>query len=462
MRVFSFNTLIFLLICFLKGAILSAGNNRKRSALNKYLEGYSECETQSIDTLISNINTCYDHLLVIPVYDESFDALSTLINGSFNELHVLFILVVNCPVGGDSKAAERTFQLWKQLLGNMELPHKIDNITYAKKSDGHGLILIDRCREPQQIPNKQGVGLARKTGADLACALIAKGVVNSRWIHSTDADVFLPSDYFCCTEYVARKNIALVYPFKHIPESGYEIASELYDISLRYYVESLHWAGSHYAYHSIGSLIAVDFEAYAKVRGFPKRAGGEDFYLLNKLAKVGELLSLEEPVIKVSARPSHRVPFGTGPALNKIVEGADEPFVFYHPKIFKCLKQFLTLLELPGGSLDEREIKCSADIFPDLNSHVLMALDSLDFSSAWCHAKSHSGGRSQDPHVQFIKHMTTWFDAFRTLKFIHFLRNNFYSSIALSEMQALTDYLSPELNAKIRQLIVSINHAKTP
>jgi len=445
----------------LKGGILSAGKNRKRSALNKYLEGYSEYETQITDTLISNINTCYDHSLVIPVYDESFDALSTLINGSFNEERVLFILVVNCPIDGHSEATERTIQLWTQLLASVTLSYKIDNIFYSEKKDSHGLILIDRCHDSKQILKKQGVGLARKSGADIACALIEKGLVNSRWIHSTDADVLLPRDYFCCTEGIAKKHIALVYPFVHVPESGYGIASALYDLSLRYYVESLHWAGSHYAYHSIGSLIAVDFEAYAKVRGFPKRAGGEDFYLLNKLAKVGGLLSLDAPVIKVAARPSHRVPFGTGPALNKIVEGVDEHFVFYHPKIFKCLKQFLTSLEQAEATLRDKEIKCSADIFPNLDVHILMALDSLGFCSAWCHAKAHSSSRSQDSQAQFIRHMITWFDAFMTLKFIHFLRNNFYSSVALSEIEVGADYLSPELKAKISKLITSINHAKT-
>ena len=452
MRVFSLNTLK----CFLNEVVLSLGKNIKRTALHKYLEGYAEYEDQVFDALTSNIHACYDHSLVIPVYDESFDAINNLLSSSFNNVHVLFILVVNCPAQSDSEATKRTLQLWDQLLASTEIAYKIDNIVYSKKQGGHGLILIDKCSEFKQIPKKQGVGLARKTGADIACSLIAKGVVSSRWIHSTDADVTLPNDYFCCTENITQNHIALVYPFEHIPESGYEIASELYDLSLRYYVESLHWAGSHYAYHSIGSLIAVDFEAYAKVRGFPKRAGGEDFYLLNKLAKVGELLSLEEPVIKVAARPSHRVPFGTGPALNKIVEGADEPFVFYHPKTFNCLKQFITSLEHADYTLDDREIKCSADIFPDLDSHTLAALDFLGFCSAWSHAKAHSSSRSQNPKTQFIKQITTWFDAFMTLKFIHFLRNNVYSSIALSELNTQADYLSPELKIKLKQLIASI------
>ena len=49
------------------------------------------------------------------------------------------------------------------------------------------------------------------------------------------------------------------------------------------------YARSPYAFHTIGSTMAVSANHYAKVRGFPKREAGEDFYLLNKLAKVKTL-----------------------------------------------------------------------------------------------------------------------------------------------------------------------------
>ena len=59
----------------------------------------------------------------------------------------------------------------------------------------------------------------------------------------------------------------------------------------------LGFAGSPYAYHSVGSTLAVRAEAYAIVRGVPKRAAGEDFYLLDKLAKVTPIRVLTgEPV----------------------------------------------------------------------------------------------------------------------------------------------------------------------
>ena len=70
--------------------------------------------------------------------------------------------------------------------------------------------------------------------------------------------------------------------------------SRLYEYSLRYYVAGLTYAQSPYAFHTIGSTMAVNAEHYASVRGFPRREAGEDFYLLNKLAKVGSVHTLEE------------------------------------------------------------------------------------------------------------------------------------------------------------------------
>ena len=66
------------------------------------------------------------------------------------------------------------------------------------------------------------------------------------------------------------------------------------NLSLRYYVAGMKYARSHLThFHTIGSTMAVRASYYAKVRGFPKREAGEDFYLLNKLAKVGTVLELE-------------------------------------------------------------------------------------------------------------------------------------------------------------------------
>ena len=110
----------------------------------------------------------------------------------------------------------------------------------------------------------------------------------------------------------------------------------------------MNFAGSPYAFHTIGSTMAVSAVHYAKVRGFPKREAGEDFYLLNKLAKVGSVLELDvgtdDGAIEIDSRRSDRVPFGTGAAVNKITGLADpvREFQFYDPEVFGLLKTWAT------------------------------------------------------------------------------------------------------------------------
>ncbi|WP_250657790.1 hypothetical protein [Alkalimarinus coralli] len=447
---------------------------KNSQALRKYLAKYSEEETSLfyntdlLSCLTAN-GKRYAHSLVIPLYDEPFSEVERLLNRCFacsdNEPNrckpVLYILVVNCPEGGEESATDRTLELFQHLNDLIEPLNSVENILYGKHNNGNGIVIVDRCSAERRIPIKQGVGLARKIGADIACLLVSKGVINSPWIHSTDADVVLPEDYFNGAHRLSSgsdKPIALVYPFRHSPEEGYEEACELYDWSLRYYVESLEWAGSRYAYHTIGSLIAVHFEAYAQVRGFPKRSAGEDFYLLNKLAKVGVVESLKAPVVTVSARPSHRVPFGTGPALNKIAQSPDPvaEYLFYHPEIFTQLKTAIAVIKKSWQVRDMQSFSSAADIVAALGFQGLIeadVLDALGFFAAWQHAVKQSNDESQ-----FSRQMDTWFDAFKILKFVHYLRDQAYPSIPLQTLLMCTERISPTLRGRAAQLLANVKN----
>ena len=132
---------------------------------------------------------------------------------------------------------------------------------------------------------------SREGNYDEALALIAGGLVQNPWIRCTDADVEVPSDYFTAIAEIPADASAAIAPFVHVPEgdANQQEAMRLYDAYLQDYVDGLSRAGSSYAFHTIGSLISVQARHYAMVRGVPKRAAGEDFYLLNKLAKVGRV-----------------------------------------------------------------------------------------------------------------------------------------------------------------------------
>ena len=322
---------------------------------------------------------------------------------------------------------------------------------YRDERASRDVLLVDRFSEGRQLPVKGGVGHARKIGVDLAACLIHRKRIGSPWIHCTDGDVRLPETYFTCSNTVESRGpecSALIYPFYHCDDRGnaaqQEVvkATQLYELSLRYYVAGMKYAQSPYAFHTIGSTIAVRASHYAKVRGFPKRAAGEDFYLLNKLAKVGTVLELEKgpdcKPLEIASRRSDRVPFGTGAAVNKITAFSDpvNDFRFYDPVVFELLKQWLhTWPEI----WQSRSSDLSSSVFAGASGNIIQGdkqqwlvtgLKEIGTEKALDHAFR----QSRDLH-QFSRQMHTWFDAFRTLKLIHYLRDHHLSSISYSELE---------------------------
>ena len=139
----------------------------------------------------------------------------------------------------------------------------------------------------QPFNKNKGVGLARKIAADTAVKLIENKHIINPWIYSTDADVILPKDYFNCITRVTKETLAISLPFKHIHQGSIsEKTQAVYDFKLYYYQLGMKYIGSKYDFIPLGSTIVVHVNAYTQVRGFPTRAAGEDFYLLNKIARI--------------------------------------------------------------------------------------------------------------------------------------------------------------------------------
>ena len=174
-----------------------------------------------------------------------------------------------------------------------------------------------------------------------------KGQLNSQWICSGDADACWSDALF---EQTWPGNAsATTLPFIHLPTNDQELseATLLYELRLHHYVLQLMAINSSYAFHTLGSACAFNAEAYAAVRGMPLRSAAEDFYILNKLAKVAPVHRATGPMVTIEARTSSRVPFGTGPAVQKLTESAvptDEP-IFYDARCFETLSRVHELFE---------------------------------------------------------------------------------------------------------------------
>lgn len=412
--------------------------------MEKYLRLYAEPETGQLDAAFDGRR--WENVLVVPACNESPDFLRSVPPCGGRSL---LILVIN-----ESAAANQEVSRANQALADA-VRHGLKLLWQSATDAGLSLLhdpgeqrdilLVDRFSAGLQLPAGSGVGLARKIGADLAASLIYQGNIRSRWIHCSDADVELPDTYFSFSNALhdpGSNHAALVYPYRHRDDparaenAGVIRATQLYELSLRYYVAGLRFAGSPYAFHTIGSTMAVSATHYAKVRGFPRREAGEDFYLLNKLSKVGTVFEAApgpdcQP-IEIEARYSDRVPFGTGAAVNRI-DGLADPlgdFLYYDPQVFELLRRWLRCLPAVWQS---KSSTIHAGIFADQcdlvfpgegQRYLLAGLKAIKAQQALEHAFRQ--GKSMD---QFMRQVHTWFDAFRTLKLIHFLRDSHLPAI---------------------------------
>ena len=355
---------------------------KRKDHAGQYLARYAEAEAARV----ALPSRTWRHVLCIPAFDEPHDFLQQVLPHGTSDL--LVIVVANVPdhVSQEDAAFVRTRDLL-DLAGSFDRARNVD------------VAIVDRVNVP--VPKRAGVGLARKIGADMALRQVVDGRIEVPVIFSTDADAALPANYF----EAARGGAAgWVYPFVHVSDDG-DLARRalMYELSLRYYVNRLEHAGSPYAFHTIGSCLAVDATCYAKVRGFPRRNAAEDFYLLNKLAKVGWIHRLKEPVIEIEARASTRVPFGTGPAIARVPLDSNA-MPGYAGATFEALKVFYT------GVVTRT--------MPD--TPVPGLLDAIGYRPR----------RDQ-------REMHTWFDAFRTLKFVHAARDEFPDEPLLNTLRGL-------------------------
>lgn len=443
----------------------SAQDSRSAKTISKYLQSYSESEAHSIPKL----NQQFQYSLIIPAFDEHPQFLQQLIQ-QFSHESLLIILVINRP---DNQGREANAQLYSWIEKTLEPIANHENQSLFKISIKTALLVVDRNTKP--IPKQEGVGLARKIAADCATMLIQQGIIESPWIASTDADTKLPDEYFQTfselslseashTTSSAKQNVSVVcFPFQHKQHidsfSNENLAhteknqagsiqhfTQLYEIKLHHYVLALRWSGSPYAFHTIGSCLAFNYLHYAQARGFPKKSAGEDFYLLNKLAKLGKVHLPNQPILSIQSRLSDRVPFGTGPAVQALHNsgqhsnnGMDEN-LFYNPDLFNIIKSINNEARLQLGLATKNEQN-----FVELNEKQKAALQELKVHLNI--APQLDKFRQQYATTeQKEQALNNYFDAFRTMKAVHFLRDKAFPNVPFAQvinapyLRPLADY----------------------
>ena len=97
----------------------------------------------------------------------------------------------------------------------------------------------------------------------------------------------------------------------------------------------------------------------------PKKQGGEDFYFLQKVFPLGKCTEIIETKVIPSPRPSNRVPFGTGPSVQKSLDSGQQ-YQTYNLQAFIELKQLFIM----RGELFENTIERYDDFLYKLSGPV--------------------------------------------------------------------------------------------
>ena len=383
-------------------------------SMDKYLLNYAEIESQDIAVVSSN----YDYVVVIPICNEDDECLASIFSNIDKTQSVLIVLVVNSPIDNPQSPLwmENNKIFIQKLIKNSSSDTTLyNNCQLLKTANFFDIILVNRNSKGQQIKANHGVGLARKIGSDIALKYYYAGKIKYPWIFSTDADVVLPGHYFFQVGQFNPSSSAIVLDFEHYSDD--EHLSKLqfyYDFKIRYYHAGITFAGSSYDYIPLGSTLIASMLCYAQVRGFPKKNAGEDFYLLNKLAKIKSVSYCNvDSVVKIKSRFSNRVPFGTGPALLKINALVDiNQYKYYHPKCFILLKKWLHFLHNMWKN-NQLNIKSPND------GSISALYDYLGCNNTFEKCKHQITSKTR--WTQFVHQ---WFDAFKTLKAVHYFNKN--------------------------------------
>jgi hypothetical protein len=370
-------------------------------ALQQYLQRHTEVKARRAVTDAARVlcRCTYAQAVVVPLFDEPEACLGRVFENLLTT-DTLVIAVVNTPENTSPEAQSRTQQL---------LHHAADTIPLD-------VLVIDCVGQP--LSAKTAVGEARKIGTDVALLLHSQGLVESPWLYQTDADAQLPADYF-----QSRLPACGAVVFGHTHQSDNALlqqAVDLYDRHMDYYRAGLAAAGSNFAFPTLGSTIAVHAHSYAAVRGYPKRNAAEDFYLLNKVAKVDGVHYRPDTVIDVTARLSQRVPFGTGPALQRITAGLlEDPsgnfYQSYHPASFQRLREALGVL----GQLAHAAHSEAPELWQKaLATPAGSLLECLGFDRV----REPILAQYANPNRR-LRALNEWFDGAKTLRFIHQARH---------------------------------------
>lgn len=356
--------------------------------------------------------------VVIPSLAESSNLGLTLASLAANpqqELSRFIILVVvnNGPAASTQKEDNlRTLELlpqWRQQLG-------LNNLCW-----------VDAASTGNELPEGDGVGLARKIGMDLALSYLHYSVAEPCLV-CLDADTTVQPNYLEAirAHFASSRSGGASINYRHQDtcDPAGQAAIERYELFLRAYVLGLELAGSPYAFHTVGSAMACKALAYVAAGGMNRRLAGEDFYFLQHLHKVSGVMPMKGTTVHPSPRASQRVPFGTGRVVGDMLVKGEEKLMFYRPELFDLLSAWLQAVMQNTGAESIALLRAAANIEPAMADYLRQA----GFEKAWHNLRMNN----RDMH-RLRSAFHSWFDAFRTMRMMHHLTDHGWPRVTPEE-----------------------------
>ena len=238
-------------------------------------------------------------------------------------------------------------------------------ISFLNHYSSFPIHLIDKSSKGNGWKGKHfGVGFARKVIFDTIFEIADKNDI----IISLDADTQFDTGYFQSIGIFFNRHMThhvmanpYYHPLKTVTDSIIKLPDNLvitgnsendkailrYELYLRNWHINLAKIRSPYAFTALGSAIAVRVWALQKIGGITPLKSGEDFYLLQKLRKMGDICQWNNEIVFPAARFSDRVFFGTGPAMIKgIKEGWSSYPIFHHSLFQEILDSYNAIEQL--------------------------------------------------------------------------------------------------------------------
>ncbi len=349
-------------------------------------------------------------IVVVPAYDE-LEYIPHLLNSlSKNEKkyceETLVIIVVNNKKKGITKEEiicrnQETLQFLREVQRNKLFPFHIG--------------IVDASSPGYEIPESAGVGLVRKIGLDLGLKVLLECDKLNGGLICLDADCKVSDNYLKEWNRFFKNHprTAGVMAFAHpIDDTEVGIAITYYEIFIRLYELCLFTANSPYSFIPIGSTIGVDSALYASVGGMSTKSAGEDFYFLQKIAKIGEIRKITKAQVYPSSRISDRVIFGTGPKIKEYITFPNKRDKFYNLLSFEVLKEWVRMLDNP---LDTPQLML------EKSKEISVELYNFLKNNKWIE-KTQTIYKETKDKFYLVWRLHEWFDGLKTLRLIHWLK----------------------------------------